>query len=83
MPQPYADNPGLWRLRAEEARAQAEQMSNPVLRRKMRSIAESYERMALRAEERLAQEASGSGEVPDDRTPTQLVGTSIGASAES
>jgi hypothetical protein len=79
MPQPYADNPGLWRLRAEEARVQAEQMSDPLLRRKMLLVAASYENMALRAEERLAQELSEHGDVPDDRTSHQFVLPSPGA----
>ena len=69
MAQPYADNPGLWRVRAEEARAQADQMSDPVLRRKMLLVAESYERMALRAEERLAEERTGRGIISDDGPP--------------
>lgn len=56
MPQNYADNPNLWRERAEEARVQAEQLSDPSLRQRMLSVAENYERMAFRAEERLAQE---------------------------
>jgi CheY-like chemotaxis protein len=55
MPERYADNPDLWRSRAVEARAQAEQMSDPLLRERMLSIAESYEGMAVRAEERLRQ----------------------------
>ena len=78
MPQ-YADNPDLWRLRAEEARAQAEQMSDPLLRRKMLLVAESYERMGLRAEARLAQELSERGGVPSDRTGSQFVLPSPGA----
>ena len=69
MPQPYADNPALWRARAEEARVQAEQMSDPALRRKMLLVAESYERMALRAEERLAEERIGHGDISDDGPP--------------
>ena len=42
-----------WRDRAEEARTQAEQMTGDS-RREMLSIAEGYERLAKRAEERLA-----------------------------
>ena len=44
-----------WRERAEEARATAEQISDPEARRKMHEIAESYARLAQRAEERLAE----------------------------
>jgi hypothetical protein len=54
--QQYADNPKLWRERAEEARVQAEQMSNEEARRACLKIAESYERLAVRAEERLARQ---------------------------
>jgi hypothetical protein len=50
----YLDNPELWRNRAEEARALAEEMSDRECYRIMLSIAESYEEMARRAEERLA-----------------------------
>jgi hypothetical protein len=49
----YLDNPQLWRSRAEEARVLAEEMSDRDCYRIMLSIAESYEEMARRAEERL------------------------------
>jgi hypothetical protein len=52
----YADNPASCRARAERARADAEQMSDPLLRRKVHAIADNYEKMALRAEVLLAQE---------------------------
>jgi len=52
----YADNPALWRARAERARADAAQMSDPLLRRKVNWVADNYEKMALRAEALLAQE---------------------------
>jgi hypothetical protein len=41
----YKPHLALWHDRAEEARAQAEQMSNPENRRMMLLIAETYERM--------------------------------------
>ena len=53
MPQ-YADNPPLWRERAEEARVQAEQMSHDEARQQMLAIARSYDRLAELAEQRLA-----------------------------
>jgi hypothetical protein len=43
-----------WRDRAQEARAQAEQMSDPQAKSDMLGIADGYERLAMRAEERLA-----------------------------
>jgi len=52
---PYADNPRLWRERAEEARVHAEQMHDPEARETMLSIAEGYEKMAEHAEQRLAE----------------------------
>ena len=45
MAEEYKPNLELWRNRAEEARTQAEQMSNPETRRMMLLIAETYERM--------------------------------------
>jgi hypothetical protein len=48
------DNPEHWRERAEEARAQAEQMQDADTRRIMLAVAESYEKMAHKAERRLA-----------------------------
>ncbi len=50
----YSDNPGLWRGRAEQARAIAEEMGDADSRRIMLSIAQGYEDMADRAEKRLA-----------------------------
>jgi hypothetical protein len=41
----YKPDLDLWRDRAEEARTQAEQMSNPKTRRMMLQIAEAYEQM--------------------------------------
>ncbi len=39
-----------WRERAEEARAQAEQMPDPTARRTLLDIAENYEQLAEQAE---------------------------------
>ena len=47
------DDPEHWRARAEEARVHAEQMKDPETRRMMLGIAESYEQIARRADERL------------------------------
>jgi len=41
----YKPDLALWHDRAEEARTQAEQMTNPETRRMMLRIAETYERM--------------------------------------
>jgi hypothetical protein len=45
--------PAHRRRRAEEARAHAEQLADPEWRRMMLDIAEDYEKLAKRAEERL------------------------------
>lgn len=47
------DDPEHWRSRAEEARTLADQMHDEVSRQMMRRIAEDYERLAKRAQERL------------------------------
>jgi len=47
-------SPQFWQERAEEARAMAEGMSDPVARHAMLGIAESYEKIAKRAEAREA-----------------------------
>jgi hypothetical protein len=47
------DNPEHWRARAEEARVLAEQIDDPGAKQTMLRIAESYERLAERAAERL------------------------------
>jgi hypothetical protein len=39
-----------WRDRAEEARARAEQMRDPVVRQTLLKMAEEYEKLAARAE---------------------------------
>jgi hypothetical protein len=53
VPQSF-DDPKHWRKRAEEARAQAEQMTDRDAKQMMLGIAEDYEKLAKRAEERLA-----------------------------
>jgi hypothetical protein len=50
----YDDEPAVWRERAEEARILGEDMGDPFARRTMFGIADAYERMAERAEERLS-----------------------------
>jgi len=47
------NDPKHWRERAEEARARAEQMTDRDARQMMLGIAEDYEKLAKRAEERL------------------------------
>ena len=49
-----ATDPKHWRDRAEEARAMAVQMSDRETRNMMLDIAESYEKLANRAEKRAA-----------------------------
>jgi hypothetical protein len=47
------NNPESWRQRAAEARAIANGMTDPVAKRTMRGVAQSYERLAERAELRV------------------------------
>jgi hypothetical protein len=47
------NDPKHWRERAEEARAHAEQISDAEARKTMLQIAEDYEKLAKRAEQRL------------------------------
>lgn len=49
----HINDPAHWQRRAEEARAHAEQLADPESRRMMLDIAEDYEKLAKRAEERL------------------------------
>jgi hypothetical protein len=47
------NDPKHWRGRAEEARVHAEEISDPEARKTMLQIAEDYEKLAKRAEQRL------------------------------
>ena len=47
------NDPKHWRDRAEEARAVAEEMTDPDSKRKMLRITDDYEELARRAEKRL------------------------------
>ncbi len=49
----FNDDPEYWRDRASEARAMAELVADPENKRLMRGIAEGYDRLAQRAEERI------------------------------
>jgi len=67
MPRSLMNDPKHWRDRAEEARALADQMPDPISKHMMIGIAQDYEQLAERAEER---KKGGSGrrtlEVPDE-----------------
>jgi hypothetical protein len=52
--------PEHWRDRAQEARAMADNITDPDAKRAMLDIAESYEKIAERAERAEAKEAGGS-----------------------
>jgi hypothetical protein len=54
------NNAKHWRDRAEEARANAEQMNDLEAKRQMSEIAAGYERLAQRAEQRLREAKSPS-----------------------
>jgi hypothetical protein len=54
MPSSHINDPKHWLERAEEARAAAEQMADPEAKRLMLEIAKDYERIAKRAEARIA-----------------------------
>ncbi len=56
MPYRSFNDPKHWRERAEEARAHAQQMTDPEAKRMMLAIAEDYEKLARRAQERLVWE---------------------------
>ncbi len=47
------DDPKHWRERAQEARLHAEQIDDPISKRMMLQVAEDYEKLATRAEQRL------------------------------
>jgi len=57
MPWSHINDPEHWRERAKEARALAEQMADPISRQMMLGVAADYERLAARAEVRLANPA--------------------------
>jgi len=50
------DDPAHWRQRAVEARALADDMRDDISRKTMLKIADDYEHLALRVEERLRRE---------------------------
>jgi hypothetical protein len=52
MPTFFLDDPEHWRQRAEEIRTLADDMKDEVSKLMMLQIAEDYERLAKRAEER-------------------------------
>ena len=54
MPGHIANDAKRWRERAEEARTIAATLNDPVAKRMMLDIAESYEKLAERAEQRAA-----------------------------
>ena len=49
---PSINDPEHWRLRAQEMRALAEMSDDPVARISMPAVAEEYEKLAHRAEQR-------------------------------
>ena len=54
MPEHPINDPKHWLNRAKEARALAEQIDDPEAKRTMLKIADDYERLAQRAQERAA-----------------------------
>jgi hypothetical protein len=52
MPVGLLNNGKHWQERAQEARVHADQLTDPEAKRMMLGIAESYDRLAKRAEER-------------------------------
>jgi hypothetical protein len=57
--EPLLDNPHHWRKRAEEALANADQLTDPAARAMMLDIVAGYQKLARRAEQRtLAQNSS-------------------------
>jgi hypothetical protein len=62
MPASFSvDDPAHWRVRAEEARTLADEMSDEISRKMMLQIAEGYERLAKRAEERAKKKREDEG----------------------
>jgi len=58
MPYRSFNDPKHWRERPEEARAHAQQMTDPGAKRMRLAIAEDYEKLARRAQGRLGWEPS-------------------------
>jgi hypothetical protein len=51
-------DPEYWRRRAQEARTLADELTDPETKRKMIKIAEDYETLAIRGEQRLRRHSS-------------------------
>lgn len=58
--------PEHWRKRAEEARAMAQQIEDPVAKREMLEIAVNYEKIAAVAELKLVAERRSKDQVTED-----------------
>jgi hypothetical protein len=52
------NDPKVWRRRAKEARFQADRINDPESKRAMLSVAQTYDRLAKRAEMRPTEEPS-------------------------
>jgi hypothetical protein len=58
MDDPCVEQARLWRLKAEELRTVADQMKNPMSRDSFLRMAEVYEKLARRCDERVAGDAA-------------------------
>jgi hypothetical protein len=74
MPVPLLNDAKHWRERAEEARAVAESLKDPHARRMMLGIAQAYQKLAHRAEERVSNEAHAAIAPPLPRGSHSRVG---------